>query len=197
MPVYIAEQHVQDWTSAAIVNYLSVRGYTIRDWHVTQDLEKNVPTDWIFVDESRLKVFGLQYKALYSNGNDHWRLDRDQHSALQGYPWVYYAASEMTGPREQTRALSLIRIYGQDIPYRHRLARRGRRVRYLRWPMFFRAFAACLVGHRVRSRSEFLSILGDITGAGPQREARQMTEHFFADIDRKRALRVRGRLTRR
>lgn len=83
MPVYIAEQHVQEWTSAAIVNYLSTRGYTIREWHVTQDLEKSVPTDWIFVDESRLKLFGLQYKALYSNGNDHWLLDRAQHDTLQ------------------------------------------------------------------------------------------------------------------
>lgn len=121
---------------------------------------------------------------------------------LQSYPWVYYGASEMKEPRERTRALTFIRIYAQDIPYRRRLPRRGRRVRYLRWPMFlvttfFRAFAACLVGHRVRSRSEFQSILGAITGVGPQREARQMTEHFFVDIDRKRALRVGGRLTRR
>jgi hypothetical protein len=52
----------------------------------TWDLEKQVPSDWVFVDQSRLKVFGLQYKALYSNGEDHWLLDRTQHDTLQTYP---------------------------------------------------------------------------------------------------------------
>ncbi len=175
------------------MSYLRARGYDVSDWHVTQDLEKQVPTDWIFVDRSRLKVFGLQYKALYSNGSDHWRLDRNQHGTLQGgFPWVYYAASEIRRPREQTNALGLLRIYAPDIPYRTRLIRRGRRVRYLRWPTFFRAFVACLVGYRVASRSRFESILREITGTGPIREARQMTDHFFVDIERKRALRVRA-----
>lgn len=197
MPVYVAEQHVQEWTSAAIVSYLEARGYVVRDWHVTQDLEKHVPTDWIFLDSSRLKVFGFQYKALYSNGSDHWRLDHDQHDAFQGFPWVYYAASEITTTRDQADALKLVRIYSPGISYHRRLLRHGRGPRYLRWSTFFRAFAACLVGYRVSSRSQFLSILGDISGTGPVREARQMTEHLFVDIDRKRSLRVRGRLTAR
>ena len=169
MPVYIAEQHIQEWTSAAIVQYFRARGYTVRDWHLTQDLEKHVPTDWIFVDQTRLKVFGVQYKALYSNGNDYWQLDRDQHEAVQHYPWVFYGASEMTHPRQQRDALRLVRIYATDLQYRHRLSRRQRRVRYLRWPTFFRAFEACLLGYRVNSRSELVALLGDISGTGPPR----------------------------
>lgn len=192
MPVRIAEQHLQEWTSAEIVRYLRARGYAVRHWHVTQDLEKRIPTDWVFVDRSRLKVFGLQYKALYSNGEDYWHLDRDQHNTLQQYPWVYYCASEMTGPRDEGKALAAARIYAADIPYRRRLTRRGRQVRYLRWAAFFRRFEACLVGRRVRSRSELLALLGDITGTGPLREARQMIEYFFTDLDRKRAVRVRS-----
>jgi len=122
MPVYVAEQHVQEWTSAAILRYLGTRRYAVRDWHVTQDLERQVPTDWVFVDTSRMKFFGFQYKALYSNGSDHWRLDSVQHTTLQGFPWAYYAASEIKRARQRVEALRLIRIYAPEIPYRSRLA---------------------------------------------------------------------------
>jgi hypothetical protein len=56
--------------------------------------------------------------------------------------------------------------------------------------MFFRGFEGCLLGQRVRSRSELGGLLGDISGTGPLREARQMIEYFFVNIDRKRAARV-------
>jgi hypothetical protein len=192
MPVLIAEQHVQDWTSNAIVAYLRARGYEVRDWHVTQDLEAHVPTDWIFVDQTRLKVFGLQYKALYSNGEEHWLLERDQHIALQRFPWVHYCVSEIQSPKDKARALASVRIYASDIPYRRTLSRRGRNIRYLRWPGFFRAFESCLLGHRVRSRKELRSLLGKLRGTGPLREARHLVEYFFADIEGKRAVRVRA-----
>jgi hypothetical protein len=193
MPVYVAEQHVQEWTSAAIVRYLKQRGYAVRDWHLTQDLEKQVPTDWIFVDTTRMKVFGLQYKALYFNGSDHWLLDRVQHENLQGFPWIYYAASEIRAPSDRRRALRLLRIYSPDIHHRPRLVHRSRLVRYLRWATFFRAFVASIVGYRITSRSEFVTLLGVIADTGPLREARQMTEYFFINLDRKRALRFRTR----
>jgi hypothetical protein len=195
MPVYLAEQHVQRWTSMAIVRYFRRRRYVVRDWNLTQDLEKQVPTDWIFIDAIRLKIFGFQYKAVYSNGRDHWPLDRQQHDALQRFPWIYYAASEIRMVTDRRRALRLLRIYSPDIHYRPRLTVRSREVRYLRWATFFRAFSACIAGHRAASRSEFLALLGAISDTGPRREAQQMTEYFFVDFDRRRVVRAQRRLT--
>src|SRR5258707_10238327 len=105
MPVILAEQHIQDWTSADIVGALERRGYTIRDWHPTQDLEKFVPADWLFFDQTRLKVFGVQYKALYRNGSEHYPLDREQHNTMAGHPWIVYCASELVRLDERPHAL--------------------------------------------------------------------------------------------
>jgi hypothetical protein len=151
--------------------------------------------DWIFIDTTRMKVFGLQYKALYFNGRDYWSLDRVQHDTLQSFPWIYYAASEIRTTSDRKHALRLLRVYSPDIHHRSRLTLGTRAVRYLRWPMFFRSFAACLTGHRATSRAEFLSFLGAITDTGPAREARQMTEYFFVDLDRRRVVRARLQLT--
>ncbi len=193
MPVRIAEQHVQDWTSDGVVRYLERRGYDVCDWHVTQNLDKRVPADWVFFDEGRLKVFGFQYKALYSNGMDYWVFDRDQHNTLRRFPWITYCASELVGPANPNDALRAARIYATDMPFRRQLPRRSGAVRYVRWPAFFRAFEACHVGHRVGSREELQELLGQLSDTGPLRDARQMLDHFFADIEGKRVLRVRSR----
>src|SRR5688572_10469433 len=111
MPVLLAEQHVQDWTSADIVAALRRRGYDVEHWHPTQDLENFVPADWLFMDRTRLKVFGIQYKALYANGSEHWPLNRDQHETLARHPWIVYCASELTSVEQRGHALRRARFY--------------------------------------------------------------------------------------
>jgi len=149
------------------------RGYDVREWHQTQDVEKFVPADWLFFDRTRLKVFGLHYKALYRNGSEHWPLDAVQHSNLARYPWIVYCASELTGVPDHGRSLSVARFYGTDFPYQARLRRRARSTKYLRW-------------------QELRSLSVDVQGTGPAREASQTSEYMFLNLERKRALRLRS-----
>lgn len=196
MPVVVAEQHVQDWTSAQIVSALKRRGYDVRDWHQTQDIEAFVPADWLFFDRTRLKVFGLQYKALYRNGSEYWPLDETQHSSLAKYSWIVYCASELTDVGNQGRALQVARFYCADIPYRSRLYRRTRDPKYLRWRDFIRGFEACVIGRRISSKDELRSLLAEAKGTGPIREASQAAEFLFLNLERKRALRLTAGATR-
>jgi hypothetical protein len=191
MPVLLAEQHVQDWTSAQILAALRRRGYAVRDWHQTQDTEKFVPADWLFMDRTRLKVFGLQYKALYRNGTEYWPLDESQHATLARYPWIVYCASELTAVTEKGQSLSMARFYGVDFPYQPRLRRRIRRPKYLRWREFIRGFESCLFGHRVTTKAELRSLVGEVSGSGPVREVNQTIEYLFLNLERRRALRLR------
>jgi hypothetical protein len=192
MPVILAEQHIQDWTSADIVGALNRRGYDTRDWHPTQDFEKFVPADWLFFDRTRLKVFGLQYKALHRNGTEHWTLAKEQHDTLARHPWILYCASELVRVDQRKEALRHARFYGGDFPYQAWVHPHSRQPKYLRWREFIRGFEACLIGRRVESKGEFRSLLATANGVGPLREARDATDHFFLNLDVKRALRVRS-----
>jgi hypothetical protein len=191
VPVILGEQHSQEWTSAAIVGALRRRGYHIREWHPTQDLEKFVPADWLFFDRTRLKVFGVQYKALYRNGVEHWPITREQHDTMAEYPWIVYCASEITRVDQEEQALRLARFYGGDFPYQARLYRRTRKPKYLRWTDFIRGFETCLFGRRVKSKEEFRELLAAARGAGAVREAGDATDYLFLNLDLNRGLRVR------
>jgi hypothetical protein len=169
---------------------LKRRGYEVRDWHQTQDLEKFVPADWLFFDRTRLKVFGLQYKALHRNGRDHWPLDETQHTTLAKHSWIVYCASELTDVKRQASALSVARFYGADFPFQKQLIRRTRSPKYLRWREFIRGFEACLFGRKVASKTEFDALFREAQGLGPVREATQASEYLFLNLERKRALRL-------
>jgi hypothetical protein len=77
---------------------------------LSQMTESDIPADFIFADPKRLKVFGLQFKALYRNGGDHWPLDRTQHRKLTRYPWIYYCFSELTTVADHRLGLDFARI---------------------------------------------------------------------------------------
>ena len=71
---YIAEARTAHWTSDGIRDGFKAAGFDVRDWPLTQHLERQVPADWAFFSPKFSKLFGLQYKTLYRNGTDFWRL---------------------------------------------------------------------------------------------------------------------------
>src|SRR5713101_6669018 len=111
MPPYVAEHQTARWTSDAVRQSFREMGFEVREWPVTPHLEKEVPSDYLFFSPKFSKLFGLQYKALYHNGEEFWPLAEEQHQTLKGYPWMYYCCSELRDPSEQALALFLSRFY--------------------------------------------------------------------------------------
>src|ERR1043165_9049119 len=97
---YVAELQTALWTSDALHGELRNLGFRVREWPVTRHLERDLPADSVFFDPQNSKLFGLQYKTLYHNGDDHWPLDNEQHKTLRNFPWIYYSCSEIRETRE-------------------------------------------------------------------------------------------------
>ena len=103
---YVYERQTEYWTSRQIEEHFLNAGFELLTFPLTQLSERRLPADFIFFDRNRAKVIGLQYKTLYHNNSDHWRLTAHQHEAMRElFPWVYYAASELRSSRENRNAL--------------------------------------------------------------------------------------------
>ena len=105
---YVPERQSEYWTSRQIEDALHDAGYGVDVYPVSLDLERRLPADFIYSTD--IKLFGLQYKALYGNGNDKWLIDRRQYDDLRPYPWIYYCLSEMKDQSHRRRALHLARF---------------------------------------------------------------------------------------
>jgi len=169
-------------------------GYEIVTLPLSQITERDVPADFIFADPKRLKIFGFQYKALYHNGDDHWPIDRNQHTTLTNYPWIFYCLSDLKSVTDHRLALDFARIapVGAIRPPRvkpNEFFARGRGTGgYWRWGAFFQAFRACRVGARINTPADLRRLLGTEPrqGAGPLLDL--MVDVFVTDLDRRRAL---------
>jgi hypothetical protein len=186
---YIAELQTARWTSDQIRHAFSAAGFEVRDWPLTQHLEKQVPADLIFFSPSFAKLFGLQYKAAYRNGQDFWQLDRQQHDTLQRYKWIFYCCSELKEVSDHSMALYFARLYRPRFEFQPRLAsssmfREGGRP-YVRWGAFYRGLKACRLGAKVESNDHLRDLLGPLSGSARLRESMQMTEFFLADFDKR------------
>ncbi len=102
---YVPERQTEYWTSRQIEEHYLNAGFELLVFPLTQLSERHLPADFILFDKHRAKVVGLQYKALYHNGNDHWRLTAHQHEQMrERFPWIYYSASELRSIRDHRNA---------------------------------------------------------------------------------------------
>ena|SRR6266699_5085543 len=110
---YVPERQTEYWTSRQIEEHYLNAGFEVLVFPLTQPSERYLPADFILFDKHRAKLVGLQYKALYHNGVDHWRLTAHQHKDMrEHFPWIYYSASELRSIRDHRNALHYARFFG-------------------------------------------------------------------------------------
>lgn len=83
---YIAERQVEYWTSRQIEEFLLNAGHEILVYPIDQKVERYLPADFLYNMGTSVKMFGIQYKALYHNGDDYWKLDQRQPKLLPSFP---------------------------------------------------------------------------------------------------------------
>jgi len=190
---YPDERQVESWTSDQVVESLEAVGVRVVSYPLNPRSERQLPADFIFIDEGRSKIFGLQYKALYANHEDGWRLSTRQHRMLTRYPWVYYGLSDLRRVSDHRVALHMLRfVRAADMPVPARESAGRVRVRtsdvrrYSRWGPFLESFRRCRVGIRVRSRSHLHELV-------PPSLAEVLHDLFVVDWERSEAVRMLGR----
>lgn len=192
---YVAEEQSALWTSEGVHQFFHDAGFDVREWPLTQHLERDLPTDSVFYAPSFSKLFGFQYKTVYRNGADHWQLNREQHRRLQDFPWIYYCCSELREVADSRVALHLTRVYSTRFNYQPRLGSgffEWNRARYIRWGAFYQQLRRCRAGLRIKSREDLEEALRGVRGEARLREVGQMGELLLANFD-KRVV-VAGRL---
>jgi hypothetical protein len=149
---YVYERELELWTSNNTERFFEDHGFDVAVYPIDQLNERWLPTDHLFVDNTTKKIFGFQYKALYHNGTDFWKLDERQHAELQGYEWIYYGLSEISSGRQRRDALNRLVIAPASFVYDSRLARDQfvqLDIPHFRWDSFFDGLVRCKV--QVRS----------------------------------------------
>jgi hypothetical protein len=61
----------------------------------------------MFRDQGTKKLFGLQFKSLYKNGEDAWNISETQHERLQQFDWMYYGLSDLTSASQREFPVSV------------------------------------------------------------------------------------------
>jgi hypothetical protein len=158
---YVYERQSEYWTSKQIDDYLLDLQFDVITLPIPTHIEYLVPADFIYFDKRSSKLFGLQYKALYHNERDHWRLDFGQHQTLALYPWIYYCLLEVRAYKEYRAALHLARFAANDFSYLGEIypENPGRFASYMRWATFFRQLARCKKGVLVSSEDHLKQLL--------------------------------------
>lgn len=189
---YIYERQTEYWTSNQIEMFFGDLGFEVLSLPITQLTERTLPADFLFFDGGRTKLFGLQYKALYSNHFEYWPLDKDQHSRLQCYPWVYYCLCELRDIRDRRSALHLSRIIRTGFPYQEQiLARRHPSdPMYMRWGAFYQGLVQCRYGLKVSSPQDVLHAIFPNGEENQRAELRRLVvEAILVELERRRAVR--------
>ena len=185
---YVHERQLEHWTSQAIVRFFTDAGYKCTVFPIPQHAEFSIPVDHIFQPTSTLKLFGLQYKALYSGKNDHWRLESFQHERLQQFSWFYYGLSDLVDIRDYQNALHALRIKETGFPFVGKL-NQSNTIPYRRWWSFYRELERCGVGAKVSGVAEFVELflpaLTDLVGV---RQVEQAVDIFVIDPDDRQLL---------
>ena len=90
-------------------------GFDMLVYPIDQINERYLPADYIFGVGGLVKLFGIQYKVLYQNSEDHWRMSTRQHSMLKNFPWIYYGLSDLKNPTGFRNSLHYLRLYKNNI----------------------------------------------------------------------------------
>lgn len=188
---YLYERQTEYWTSRQIEDFFFDRGMEVITLPIPQTAEYFLPADFVFSATSFVKIFGLQYKALYHNAEDHWRITEDQHLQLRLYSWIYYCLSEMKEAIEHRSALHWCRFADWDFAFQPKLYFNGssRFKHYRKWAAFYEDLRRCRKGARITSRQQ----LKDLLMAGqddPQlvRLTDVVTSIFVVDFEKKKTV---------
>lgn len=183
---YLYERQSEYWTSRQIEEFFFDRGFSVTTLPIPQGVEKLLPADFVFSANSFIKIFGLQFKALYRNEEDYWAITKHQHDRLQKYRWIYYGLSEMKNAVEYRSALHWCRFVDANFPYQAKLYMSGanRLKSYRKWAAFYESLAGCSRGERVNSALH----LQDLFMAGQddprlERLARAAADVFLIDFN--------------
>jgi hypothetical protein len=188
---YVRERQAEYWTSRQAEDYFVDYGFELLVLPIPPSTELLLPTDYIFFDKQQTKLFGLQYKALYRNGMDHWQLKDYQHLTLRLYPWIYYCLLELREVNEFRMALHLARIAETGFPFKPQIYSDGkdRFHDYMRWATFFRRLKQCEKGALVVSESHLRTLItAGSDDAQLSRISDEAADLFLADFSSKHAI---------
>lgn len=187
---YLYERQTEYWTSRGIEDYFLDAGFEVITFPVSQLSERGVPFDFIFLETHTCKIFGIQYKALYGNGADHWPIDDIQYRNLQEFKkWGYYCLSEITTAREYKIAVHRSIFLPVDIPVRDSKIYRGRVNHiYYRWGGFVSGLEQCNVGLRIQNREQLEEAIKPINRPSNRDVDNHMLDIFLVNLEQQRLL---------
>lgn len=191
MPVpYVYERQAEYWTSRAIEEFFLDSGFEVLTFPLSQLSERILPADFLFVDKTHAKLFGLQYKPLYRNGEDFWPIDLQQNERLKKFPWIYYCLSDLREASQHRLALHFCRIVDPARIDADKIFASGvhRLQYYSRWAAFYENLTSCRKGHRVESLTDLLHLLEPITNLHFAWELRALVDVFVANFKEKRTV---------
>lgn len=199
--VSVSEREFEYSTSHQIEDVFKNAGFDMSVRPIDQNTESYLPYDHIFYVDGLAKIFGIQYKVLYKNGEDHWIMNARQHSMLQKFPWIYYGLSDLKSATEIDNSLDHLRLYKNNIRLRQnnrfmsKLPASSRKS-YTRWATFYEELLQCSRGFKVNSRGklkeELISyLMPDIEGKRPDhvtRRINEMADVFVINVKSRKAL---------
>lgn len=197
---YVYERQVEYWTSRATENFFLDAGFEVLVFPLTQLSEKDVPSDFLYLDTSTSKLFGFQYKALYKNGVDHWGLSAGQHARLASFDWMYYGLSDLRAARQHRNALHYLRVVAAGFPFQQQVTAAGWQRNglppYSRWAAFFEGLRVCTHGRKIAGKSDLQAALWPDTSSTAPREIIELADEvFIANMDSRRAVRYSALLS--
>lgn len=162
---YVTERQSEYWTSRQIEDFFENTGVDVHTIPVPQHIEKRIPADFVFLPEHKIKLFGIQYKALYQDTyGDFWKLESHQHDTLKKFPWIYYGLSELKSRKHKRNSLHLLKIYKSnfDFPKSGKFLQNNYPAEhYYRWGGFFKMLEECKCGLKINSLLELKVALSD------------------------------------
>lgn len=161
---YVTERQSEYWTSRQIEDFFDNCGVDVHTIPVPQHIEKKIPADFLFIPAHKIKLFGIQYKALYKESSgDFWKLESNQHTTLQRFPWIYYGLSELKSRNHKKNSLHLLKIFNpQDFcfPASGKFKQNSPPAKvYYRWGGFYKYLGECKCGLKINSLNELRTAL--------------------------------------
>ncbi|MFN6530537.1 hypothetical protein [Nostoc sp. ChiSLP03a] len=194
---FVYERQVEYWTSRQIEEFFLNAGFNIVVYPVEQVTEHYLPADHIFgVDDDLVKLFGIQYKALYHNSVNHWKLDQHQHNRLVHFPWIYYGLSDLQSVADGRNSLHYLRILNSAFPYLKKLDV-GSLSPHYRWGAFYQHLQSCQTGRRIHNISDLREAISPLQERELNRFTIEITDIFVANFNAKKLVHLSPQLKQR
>lgn len=194
---YVTERQVEYWTSRQIEEFFLDAGHQILVYPIEQRIERYLPADFLYNIDSPIKLFGIQYKALYHNGSDYWKLDQRQHDTLnRSFPWIYYGFSDLKKSSDFRNSLHYLRIYENKDPVPPKFpSNTNSRIIYTRWAVFYENLLSCKRGVVTSTRQELIDLLSPYTAQVIRQDSiNNIVDIFAFNIESKNTIKLSSQL---